>query len=192
MNFVMPDLFPASAEIFILVMACVVLLADLFFGKNNRGLAYLLTQLTLVAAAIITVVTNATLPATLGGIINEIPFIGHSIAVGMVTALSPLTIDGVVLTFSNMYVDDLFGDFLKLVVYLAVLLTMAYGRGYLQVRSLEKGEFYLLALFATLGMMVMISSNHSSPCISVWSCCRCRSTPWWRSTATRPAPPRRR
>jgi NADH-quinone oxidoreductase subunit N len=160
MNFVMPDLFPASAEIFILVMACVVLLADLFFGKNNRGLAYLLTQLTLVAAAIITVVTNATLLATLGGIINEIPFIGHSIAVGMVTALSPLTIDGVVLTFSNMYVDDLFGDFLKLVVYLAVLLTMAYGRGYLQARSLEKGEFYLLALFATLGMMVMISSNH--------------------------------
>ena len=37
---------------------------------------------------------------------------------------------------------------------------MAYSRAYLQARSLDKGEFYLLSLFATLGMMVMISSNH--------------------------------
>jgi hypothetical protein len=31
-NFVMPDLYPASAEIFLLIMACVVLLIDLFSG----------------------------------------------------------------------------------------------------------------------------------------------------------------
>ena len=36
MNFVMPDLYPASAEIFILVMALVVLLVDLFAGKGRR------------------------------------------------------------------------------------------------------------------------------------------------------------
>ena len=160
MNFVMPDLFPAAAEIFILIMACVVLLADLFFGRTRRWLAYVLTQVTLAGCAVITVVTSATLLATLGGLINEIPLIGHPLAVGLVKSLSPLAVDGVVLTFSNMYVDDLFGDFLKLIVYLAVLVTMVYGRTYLQARSLEKGEFYLLALFATLGMMVMISSNH--------------------------------
>ena len=34
MNFPLPDFFPASAEIFVLVMACVVLLADLF--KSER------------------------------------------------------------------------------------------------------------------------------------------------------------
>lgn len=160
MNFVIPNLYPASAEIFILVMACVVLLADIFFGAARRGLAYGLTQLTLVGCALITVVTNATLLATLGGIISGVPLIGHGIALSLVSALSPHATDGVVLTFSNMFVDDLFGDFLKLVVYFSVLLTMVYGRGYLRARSLDKGEFYLLSLFATLGMMVMISSNH--------------------------------
>ena len=47
-NFVMPDLYPASAEIFLLLMALVVLLADLFAGR--RWLPYLLTQLTLAGA----------------------------------------------------------------------------------------------------------------------------------------------
>jgi NADH-quinone oxidoreductase subunit N len=160
MNFVMPDLYPAAAEIFILIMACAVMLVDLFFGKTQRWLAYFITQLTLLGCMAITVVTNSTLLSTLGGVINAIPFIGHTLALGLVSALSPLAIDGVVLTFSNMYINDLFGDFLKLVVYVAVLLSMVYGRAYLQARNLEKVEFYLLALFATLGMMVMISANH--------------------------------
>jgi NADH-quinone oxidoreductase subunit N len=63
-----------------------------------------------------------------------------------------------VLTFSNMYVADLMGDLLKLLTYLAVIAVIIYSRGYLKVRGLDKGEFYLLVLFATLGMMVMISA----------------------------------
>jgi NADH-quinone oxidoreductase subunit N len=127
MNFVIPDFYPAAAEIFVMIMACVVLLADLFAGRGTRWIAYFLTQATLVGAAVITFAT----------------------------------MDGqVVLTFSNMYVDDVFGDFLKLALYLAVLMTLVYGRPYMQARKLETGEFYLLALFATLGMMVMISANH--------------------------------
>ncbi len=130
MNFVMPDMFPASAEIFVLVMACVVLLADLFDGNRNRWLAYFLTQCTLIGAAVIT----AYLTLVMGG--------------------------QVVLTFSNMYVADLFGSFLKLAMYLAVLVALVYGRVYMRQRGLERGEYYLLVLFATLGMMVMISANH--------------------------------
>ena len=72
-----------------------------------------------------------------------------------------LTIDGqVVLSFSNMFVDDLLGDFLKLLVYFSVAVMLVYSRGYLAVRGLDKSEFYLLVLFATLGMMVMISASH--------------------------------
>lgn len=127
MNFVIPDFYPASAEIFIAIMACVLLMADLFLGEKQRWIGFFLTQLTLVAAAVITWVT----------------------------------MDGqVTVTFSNMFIDDLFGDFLKLVTYLAVAVTLIYSRGYLAARNLEKGEFYLLVLFATLGMMVMISANH--------------------------------
>lgn len=71
------------------------------------------------------------------------------------------TMDGqVVLTFSNMFVDDLLADFLKLVLYLAVIVVIIYSRDYLAARDLDKGEYYALTLFATLGMMVMISAAH--------------------------------
>ena len=64
-------------------------------------------------------------------------------------------------TFSNMFVDDLMSDLLKLFLYMTVVIVMFYSRGYVIDReSMNKGEYYLLALFATLGMMVMISANH--------------------------------
>jgi NADH-quinone oxidoreductase subunit N len=73
--------------------------------------------------------------------------------------LTALTADGqTVLTFSNMFVDDTLGDFIKLMVYLTVAMTLLYGGKYLAARGLDKGEFYLLVLYATLGMMVMISA----------------------------------
>ena len=65
-----------------------------------------------------------------------------------------------VLTFSNMFVDDLLADLLKLLVYVSVSMMLIYSRGYLVARGLDKAEFYLLTLFATLGMMVMISAAH--------------------------------
>ena len=76
-------------------------------------------------------------------------------------AITFSTMDGqVVLTFSNMFVDDLLSDFLKMVVYLSVFVVLIYSRAYLAARNLDKGEYYLLVLFATLGMMVMISAAH--------------------------------
>ena len=64
-------------------------------------------------------------------------------------------------TFSNMFVDDLMSDLLKLFLYMTVVIVMFYSRGYVIEReSMNKGEYYVLALFATLGMMVMISANH--------------------------------
>ena len=67
----------------------------------------------------------------------------------------------IVYTFSNMFVDDLMSDLLKLFLYMTVIIVMFYSRGYVIDRSvMNKGEYYVLALFATLGMMVMISANH--------------------------------
>jgi NADH-quinone oxidoreductase subunit N len=64
-------------------------------------------------------------------------------------------------TFSNMFVDDLMSDLLKLFLYMTVVIVMFYSRGYVIDReAMNKGEYYVLALFATLGMMVMISANH--------------------------------
>ena len=67
----------------------------------------------------------------------------------------------IIYTFSNMFVDDLMSDLLKLFLYMTVIVVLFYSRGYVQDREvMNKGEYYVLALFATLGMMVMISANH--------------------------------
>jgi len=67
---------------------------------------------------------------------------------------------GVVYAFSGMFVDDPMSDILKLMVYLSVSVVMVYSREYIQLRGMYRGEFFVLALFAMLGMMIMISANH--------------------------------
>lgn len=127
MNFVVPDFYPAAAEIFVAVMALVIMLATTFARSIARGLAYGLTLLTLFGAAAITI------------------YIAPGEAV---------------VTFSNMFVSDLMGDFLKLLIYLSMGIALVYGRSYLADRNIDKPEYYLLALLMTLGMMVMVTSNH--------------------------------
>ena len=124
-NFVMPDLYPAAPEMFLLLMSFLVLFVDLVFGATHRWMAAMLTVITLLGCAAITLVTSD----------------------GQTT-----------LTFSNMFVDDLLSDFLKLMTYLAVIMMLVYSRQYMADRGLDKGEFYVLVLYATLGMMVMISA----------------------------------
>jgi len=63
-------------------------------------------------------------------------------------------------TFSGMFVADLMSDVLKLLTYVAVMMMLVYSRAYIAARGMFRGEFFVLVLFATLGMMVMISANH--------------------------------
>jgi len=63
-------------------------------------------------------------------------------------------------TMSGLFVDDPLSDVLKLFLYLSVAVVMVYSRDYLRQRGLYKGEFFVLALFALLGMMVMVSASH--------------------------------
>jgi len=63
------------------------------------------------------------------------------------------------LAFSGMFVSDPMGDVLKVFTYGAVAVSFIYSRDYLTRRGLAKGEFYVLALFAMLGIMVMITAG---------------------------------
>jgi NADH-quinone oxidoreductase subunit N len=63
-------------------------------------------------------------------------------------------------TFQGMFVSDMLSQMLKVMTLLAVAATLVLSRTYLEVRGLLKGEFMLLALTGTLGMMVMISAQH--------------------------------
>lgn len=68
-----------------------------------------------------------------------------------------------VYTFNNMFVADPLANLLKLFSYLAVGMTLVYGRQYTTDRGIVGGElggeFYALALFSLLGQMIMISGN---------------------------------
>ena len=66
----------------------------------------------------------------------------------------------VVYLFNNMFVSDPLGHVLKLATYASAALTLAYSRDYIKARGMFNVEFYSLALFAVLGMMVMISASH--------------------------------
>src|SRR5579859_6354125 len=68
--------------------------------------------------------------------------------------------EDVAYTFNGMLVGDPMSDVLKVGVCLAVAVMLAYSRSYAALRGMYRGEFFVLALFSTLGMMVMISANH--------------------------------
>ncbi len=125
MTLTFSDLLPALPEIFVLVMACAILLLDVI--SKQRALSFTLTLLTLVGAALITVMSGSGAPQY---------------------------------AFGGQFVDDMMADVLKLVSYIAVIAVLVYSRVYLMDRGLFKGEYFVLTLFATLGMMVMISANH--------------------------------
>jgi NADH-quinone oxidoreductase subunit N len=59
-----------------------------------------------------------------------------------------------------MVVDDMVADLLVLFSLVACSLSLFYGRHYLVARGLFRGEFFVLLMFAALGMMVLISANH--------------------------------
>ena len=64
------------------------------------------------------------------------------------------------LTFSDSYIKDTLSDVLKLTVSIVNVAVLLYSVSYLKARELFKGEYYVLAVFSTLGMFVMISAHH--------------------------------
>ena len=133
MKFTPPDLMPAYPEIMLLIMASLILLVDLFVGENRRWVTYALSLFALAACALLTV------------------------------AVAQATGGEVTYTFSNMFVLDQMGNLLKMLSYVAVAACIIYSRSYLAERGLLRGEYFVLLLFALLGMMVMISANNFLP-----------------------------
>lgn len=62
MNFIAPDLTPALPELFVTLMACAVLLVDVYLRPEQRHITYRLTQLTLLGAAALTLLYYAPEP----------------------------------------------------------------------------------------------------------------------------------
>ena len=88
----------------------------------------------------------------------------HFLALAILAVAAVLTLRGVpgvtlpVRVFSDAFQRDAAGDLLKLFIYLMTALAFVYAKPYLKDRDLFKGEFYMLCLFAVLGMMLLVSA----------------------------------
>jgi NADH-quinone oxidoreductase subunit N len=61
--------------------------------------------------------------------------------------------------FDGTYVADALGVALKLSAFLLVAVGLLYSRAYLENRNIQRGEYYVLALTALLGIFVLVSAN---------------------------------
>jgi NADH-quinone oxidoreductase subunit N len=78
---------------------------------------------------------------------------------GAVWVTTKTGVDVRTVAWHGTYVADPVGNLLKVVAYGAVAVAFLYSYAYLEKRGLLKGEFFVLGLFALLGIMVLISAN---------------------------------
>src|SRR5260221_6691383 len=126
----LPVMLLAYREIFVLAAGCAILVIDLFLKDATRWVTYALSLAVLLGCAFLTVIVTG------------------------------MTGGQVATTFNGMFVSDPMASVLKMFTYIAVALCLVYFRVYMADPGLYRGEYFVLALFATLGMMVMISANH--------------------------------
>ncbi len=60
--------------------------------------------------------------------------------------------------FSGLFVRDSFADFMKILVLIGAAFTMVLSHRYMEREKIERFEFPVLMVFATVGMMIMISA----------------------------------
>ena len=126
MNFSITDLMPLMTELFVLSMACIILVVEAFVGRQRRQLSYVLAQLSLLAAALISwSMLDNPVSVVLGGT----------------------------------FVHDPMAALLKMSIFLITFGAFMYARSYHSTQGRLRGEYYVLGLFAVLGMQVMVSAH---------------------------------
>jgi len=88
-------------------------------------------------------------------VLTQLALIGAAVVTFMLSSVQ------VLYTFNNMFVGDLLGDLLKLLVYLTVIVVLFYSRGYVLDRpQMQEVSSIPLPCLPHWAMMVMISANH--------------------------------
>ncbi|MDP1603648.1 MAG: NADH-quinone oxidoreductase subunit NuoN [Legionella sp.] len=59
----------------------------------------------------------------------------------------------------GLFISDDSGHLMKLFICLSVFLCFVYSRNYIEERQMPAGDYYVLGLFSTLGMMVLVSAH---------------------------------
>ena len=120
----------AAPEIWVLIMACVVMIVDLFLREERRGIIHMLAMLTVIFAIIITLRGDY--------LVDGVRF---------------------VTIFNESFIRDPMGDVLKVFSFVIMALIFTYSKFYLRNFKMFRADFFTLSLFALLGVMLLISAN---------------------------------
>jgi NADH-quinone oxidoreductase subunit N len=123
------DLLPIIPELVVVAGAFALLILDVFLDARRRVVTHGLT-LVVLAIALVLLVTH----------------VGWDAA-------------GARTVFNGMFVRDQLAETVKAVIVLISGLSLVYGWPYLRERNLYPGEFPVLVLFATAGMMMLASAG---------------------------------
>lgn len=126
MTALLENIHVALPEIIILSAACVALLADLFLRDKYQPIAYVVSCIGLILAAVVSF-----------------------LYIGMYK----------VITFNGLYINDDLANIMKFFIYISVLLSFIYSKNYIEERQMPSGDYYILGMFATLGMMLLVSAH---------------------------------
>ncbi len=130
MTFSIPNMIFALPEMVMLTLACILLLIVAFADRNPQGSG----RIAYWFSQITFVVTGLCIWLNMGGESGQ--------------------------TFNGSYIKDGLSDVLKLTICAINIVVLLYSKHYLQARGLFKGAYYILAVFATLGMLIMVSAYH--------------------------------
>lgn len=115
-----------------------------------------LPEMVLLATAVLALFTDLFLKQRCASAAFYVSCIGLVLACG----ISYLYIGGYkFVLLGGLFISDDMAQIMKFFVYLSVLLSLVYSRDYLEERSIPSGDYYILALFSTLGMSVLVSAH---------------------------------
>jgi len=117
----------------------------------------LLPEFYLVAAACLLLLLDAFMKPEQRGTLHWISIVVLLVAGYMVIAGQP---DVTVTAFGDMFVRDQASEILKVFALLCTVLVFVYARPYLLDRKQYQGEFYTLMIFATIGVMLLVSAGN--------------------------------
>src|SRR4051812_3193897 len=121
---------------------------------TNLNLMFVYPELLIVAAACVLLLVD--LFVTSNRMVSY--FITMLTLVAAVWLTSRFGVSTRTVVFNGMFVLDPMASVLKIFAYGATAVSLVYSRDYLQARGLFKSEYYVLSLFALLGIMVIISA----------------------------------
>ncbi len=128
-----PNLAPALPEIFLAIIGMALLMVGVFQKKTDND-----------------------------GEVRNARMISHLGVVAFVlTGLLVFTVSGPSLsTFSGMFISDPFAVYFKVLVLIASAMALIIAQDFLEQHKIAKFEFTVLLIFATLGMLMMVSANN--------------------------------